>query len=69
VIKAVDRNPSAATATSIADRIDAALHGKSGSVAAGTVHACVRDEPIEYTEVMDGVTYQHLGGLYRVYVK
>jgi hypothetical protein len=69
VIKAVDRNPSASTASSVADRIDAALHGQSGSATGGVVHACTRDEPLAYVEVADGATYQHLGGLYKVFVK
>ena len=53
----------------IADRIDELLHGASGAVADGTVLACVREQPLSYVEVDEGVRYYHIGGLYRIYAQ
>ena len=65
VVKAIDRNLSAVNAGTIADRIHTLIHGKSG----GSVLMCVRDEPVSYTELVDGALYQHVGGVYRVIVQ
>lgn len=69
VIKALDRDNSAADAATIAARIYTVLHGKSGSVTGGKVLACVRDEPIGYVELLDDVLYQHVGGVYQIIVQ
>lgn len=69
VIKAIDRNNSPASAGTIADRIDTLLHGQSGAVSGGAVLACVRDEPVSFTELVDGALYQHVGGMYRIYAQ
>lgn len=50
----------------IATRIDAALHGISGTATDGTVIACVRERAFELIETTDGVQYRHLGGVYRL---
>ena len=50
----------------IATRIDAALHGTSGTATDGTVIACVRERAFEMIETTDGVQYRHLGGIYRI---
>lgn len=52
-----------------ADRIDAVLHGASGPVGDGIVFACVREQPISYTETSDGKVYRHVGGLYRLFTQ
>lgn len=65
LIKALDRNQSAATAETIADRIHTLLHGQRS----GSVLACVRDEPLSYVEFVDGAHYQHVGGVYRIIVQ
>jgi hypothetical protein len=54
----------------MANRIDAVLHGASGSNAEGNVWECVRERPFRLTEVgADGKQYRHLGGLYRILAK
>lgn len=54
----------------MADRIDAVLHGASGSNVEGNVWECVREREFRLTEVgADGRQYRHLGGLYRILAK
>lgn len=50
----------------IADRIDAALHAKSGTNVAGTVWSIVRERPFIMAEIVDGREFRHAGGLYRI---
>jgi hypothetical protein len=51
-----------------ANRIDAILHGAHGTATAGSVTiASTRDEPYKETEIVNGVRYNHLGGVYRLY--
>lgn len=52
----------------IADRIDVALHAKSGVSAAGVVHTVVRERPFQLVSVIDGREFRDLGGLYRIQV-
>jgi hypothetical protein len=57
------------TLRSVADRIDALLHGKSGSSGAGVVWSCVRVRPFQMAEVppaLGGREFRHLGGVYEV---
>jgi hypothetical protein len=49
-----------------ANRIEALLHGKSGSTPDGTVISAVRESFVRYSEVDNGLQYRHLGGLYRL---
>jgi len=51
---------------SIANRIDAVLHAKSGTATAGTIWVAVRERPFQMSEIVDGRTFAHLGGLYRI---
>ena len=51
---------------SIANRIDAVLHAQSGSATAGTIWVCARERPFQMSEIVDGRTFAHLGGLYRI---
>ena len=51
-----------------ADRIDVLLQAASGTVTAGVVWACVREEPFQLVETKDGRQWRHLGGQYRVFV-
>jgi hypothetical protein len=54
-------------AQAIADRIDAVLHGASGSVAGLTIESCAREAPLRYVELLEGgPQVRHLGGQYRV---
>ena len=50
----------------IANRIDAVLHAQSGTATAGTVWVAVRERPFQMSEIINGRTFAHLGGLYRI---
>jgi hypothetical protein len=53
---------------SIAVAIDDLLHGVLGTATAnGVTVACTRQEEVRYSEVREGVTWRHLGGVYRIY--
>lgn len=65
-VKAVGQGGSFQPLKAIADRLDVLLQGASGSVVDGTVLMCVREQPVEYVEVENGVQYRHLGGLWRI---
>jgi hypothetical protein len=67
-IRAIGPAEGYSTLQDIADAIDSALHAKSGAAdsGTGTVLACTREMEIRYPEIVDGVPYRHIGGLYRV---
>lgn len=69
VIKAIDRATSASSAATIAARMYTLLHGQKGTVTGGAVLACTREEPIAYVELLDGAQYQHVGGVYQIYLQ
>lgn len=69
LVRGVDKATSFTTLKSIEARIDALLHGVSGSVTGGTVYESVREMPFRLTEVVDRVRYLHLGGIYRIRAK
>lgn len=52
-----------------ADRIDVLLQAASGTVTAGVIWACVREEPFQLVELADGRQWRHLGGSYRLWVQ
>lgn len=68
-VKAIGQGLSMAAIAPIAHRIDALLQRASGSVAGGSILACVREQPISYLELSNGVRYNHLGGIYRIIVQ
>lgn len=68
-VKVVVQDGSFNGAKDAADRIDALLHGATGTPAGGQVLGCVREGPLAYAEVSDGIEYRHLGGLYRIWVQ
>lgn len=49
----------------VARRIDELLHGKSVTTPNGSL-TCVRRDVISYPEVIQGLAYLHLGGLYSI---
>jgi len=67
-VKCVDRGGSAKTAGEVYDLIDGVLHDASLSVAGYATLYVRRESDVKYTEVVDGVQYWHVGGLYRVIV-
>lgn len=52
-------------AATISARVYTLLHG----VTSGAVLQCTHEQPVAYTEVIDGVQYQHQGGLYLIYAQ
>lgn len=68
-VKVIGQGPSYSPLKPIADRIDAVLQGKTGSVVDGVILACTREQPIRYMEIAGETQYRHLGGLYRVFVQ
>lgn len=71
LFKAVDRSTTADTAEQISDRITQLLHGtatgtQKPSVSGGTILYLRRESDVQYAEVTDGQTFQHVGALYRV---
>lgn len=68
-VKVVVQDASFNGATAAANRIDALLHGATGTPTGGQVLGCVREGPLAYAEVSDGIEYRHLGGLYRIWVQ
>lgn len=67
LVRAADKSTTyAGTLQTLAERIDALLHGKEGATSpSGRVVACSRLAPASMVEVADGVTYRYLGGRYR----
>lgn len=65
-VKVVGATNSFATLKPLADRIDAVLHGATGSVADGAILACTREQPLAYVDLSGETQYRHLGGLYRI---
>lgn len=68
-VRAVVQDTTFVNLNTLADRIDTVLHAASGTVAAGTVMACVRVRPFVMVEPVGGVQYRHLGGIYRLLVQ
>jgi len=70
-VKAVSQACSPAALQPIVDRIDAILHGSTGGVAGadGLVLAAVRETPLAYVEVADGMQYQHVGASFRIWAQ
>jgi Protein of unknown function (DUF3168) len=69
-IKAVSQSSSADEAEGIADRLAYLLDGKASSlsVSNGTPINFVRESDVNYPEPDGGVTYYHVGSLYRLSV-
>lgn len=68
-VKAVGQGNSMVAVEAIANRIDALLHGVTGTVSGGVILACVREQPLAYVENSNGIRYNHLGGLYRIFIQ
>lgn len=53
-----------------ADRIDTLINAKGGDTLAGDhIFSCVREEAFRQSELSSGVSYRHLGGIYRILVQ
>ncbi len=53
----------------ISTRLDNVLQAQSGSNANGLVISCMRERPFVQVETVEGRSYRHLGGIYRLYVQ
>lgn len=69
LVKAVTDSPSALTAGSICERIDALLTDGTITLSSGSVMVSRRQVDIDYAETTDGRTYQHVGATYLIGVQ
>lgn len=65
IVEAITTGESLAALNTIANSIDSLLNGPGG----GAVLGSVREQPFTMTETAEGVTYQRLGGIYRIYAQ
>ncbi len=68
VVKAVHRDTSYSSLKAIAKRIDELIHTASGQTTDGDLVACIREQPLKFLAIEDGVEYRHLGGIYRLWI-
>jgi len=66
MIKAIDRSPWPKGAGDIDTQIDSAMQDASLSITGHALLQCRRESDIYLVEDLDGVVYQHIGGLYRI---
>lgn len=66
LVKGVDRAQSVDGAEAVAERIDALLQDASLSISGLSLMYLRRDSDIAYSEVDEGVRYEHAGALYRI---
>jgi hypothetical protein len=71
LVKGINKSRSYSTLGTIIDRVRAVLHAASGTVSGyGTVVGCVEESsPVRYSELLEGVQYQHLGLRFRVWTQ
>lgn len=69
LVKVVDKSTSYSTSTALRAAITTTLDGAGGTTPDGTVFACIRENPIRYTEVSNGVQYKHAGDTWRLFVR
>jgi len=69
LVKAVTQSGNLGDLEALANRIREVLEAASGTTANGTVVGCKEEKPIQYEEVENGVTYQHLGFNFRIYTQ
>ena len=66
MVKVIDRSIWPKTAGDIDTQIDSVMQDASLSITGHTLISCRREEDIYLVEDQGGVTYQHVGGLYRI---
>lgn len=66
LVKAIDHNTTADPAEAISARVTALLNDASLSISGATTLYLRRKSDVQYPEVTDGETYQHVGSLYRL---
>jgi hypothetical protein len=70
-VQVVGENHAYSELSPIADRIKTLIHKGSGVVTGGRIISCVRSDTnarsiVRYNEMIDGVSFRHLGGFYRI---
>lgn len=68
MVKAVDRGPSATVAEEVDSALETVLADAELSVAGAELLYLRRETDLDYAEVLDGETFHHCGGVYRVMV-
>jgi hypothetical protein len=68
LVKAIDRDTKADDAEAASERCRALLNDASLSISGSTLLYLRRESDVEYPEVSEGVTYAHVGSLYRLIV-
>ena len=66
MIKAIDRSPWPKNAGDIDTQIDSAMQDASLSITGHALLQCRRESDIYLVEDLEGVVYQHVGGMYRI---
>lgn len=66
LVKAIDRNTTADTAEAINARVTALLNDATLSISGGTLLYLRRQSDVDYPEMVEGITYRHVGSLYRL---
>jgi HK97 gp10 family phage protein len=67
-VKAITQSGSFAQAKAIMDIVDGLIHRTTGSTSDSLILSCVREAPVQYVEVTNGIQYRHLGGLFRIQI-
>ena len=66
MVKAIDRSPWPKEAGDIDTQIDSVMQNASLSITGYALIECRRESDIYLVENLDGVIYQHIGGMYRI---
>ncbi len=66
IVKSIAQSETYTPLIPLSKAIDIALHGATGSLAGGSVFACIRDESFRFSETEDGDHFKHLGGVYKL---
>lgn len=67
LVKAVTESWGFATAEAINDLTREALHGALGTFNNVVIQECIHLSEVRYPETKEGVRYNHLGGLFRIF--
>lgn len=66
LVKVVGQGRSTAALSPYSTRVNAKLHGASGTTAAGRVFMCAHQSAYKHAEYTDGEYYRHLGAYWRI---
>lgn len=70
LVKAVGKTRAYGSVDPLATRLNELLHKKGSDTVAGDhIFSCVREETYRLAETESGVSYRHLGGIYRILVQ